>query len=325
MRMMPRLFLLSLLPASLLLGMGTGASAEEARTPTWPCRRRPRLFGGPLVALVRSGVLARRQGAARRRCGDDRAGQGHRPRRHSAGAAQPDDRRQAQLSNDRDLELKTDWIYLPGGELDIGSEAHPYTHKATITLTDKVPDENINTMGDRGIMMLNGTLSLHGDRTNSWTKLGEHGQGRQLEDRGAERQRLAQGRRDRAGLDRLRSRTRRRSAPSPPSAATRSRSISRCKYMHFGKITYGVDERGEVGMLTRNIQIQASDDAEKSYFGGHIMAMAGSEDARLRRRAQPHGPEHAPRPLSDALAHRRRRPRASTSRTPRSTTPTAAA
>jgi cell migration-inducing and hyaluronan-binding protein len=46
--------------------------------------------------------------------------------------------------------------------------------------------------------------------------------------------------------------------------------------MHFGEITYGVDERGEVGLLTRNIKIQASDDAEKSYFGGHIMAMAGS-------------------------------------------------
>jgi cell migration-inducing and hyaluronan-binding protein len=47
--------------------------------------------------------------------------------------------------------------------------------------------------------------------------------------------------------------------------------------MHFGEITYGVDERGEVGMLTRNIKIQASPDAETTYFGGHIMAMAGSQ------------------------------------------------
>jgi cell migration-inducing and hyaluronan-binding protein len=30
-------------------------------------------------------------------------------------------------------------------------------------------------------------------------------------------------------------------------------------------------------MLTRNILIQASDDAERSYFGGHIMAMVGSQ------------------------------------------------
>ena len=36
-----------------------------------------------------------------------------------------------------------------------------------------------------------------------------------------------------------------------------------------------LDERGEVGLLTRNIRIQASEDAESSYFGGHIMAMPG--------------------------------------------------
>ena len=47
--------------------------------------------------------------------------------------------------------------------------------------------------------------------------------------------------------------------------------------MHFGKITFDVDERGEVGLLTRNIKIQASADAEQSYFGGHIMAMASSK------------------------------------------------
>src|SRR5690606_20861646 len=48
------------------------------------------------------------------------------------------------------------------------------------------------------------------------------------------------------------------------------------EYMHFGKITFDVDERGEVGLLTRNIKIQASPDAEQTYFGGHIMAMPSS-------------------------------------------------
>ena len=77
------------------------------------------------------------------------------------------------FSDARDLALETDWIYLAGGELDIGSEARPYTRHATITLTDKVPGEDINTMGDRGIMLLAGTLNLHGDRTNAWTKLAD--------------------------------------------------------------------------------------------------------------------------------------------------------
>src|SRR5688500_11224485 len=75
------------------------------------------------------------------------------------------------FSNDVDIGLETEWIYLRGGELQIGSEASPHTRKATITLTDNVPGEDINTMGDRGIMLVGGTLNLHGDRENAWTKL----------------------------------------------------------------------------------------------------------------------------------------------------------
>ena len=60
--------------------------------------------------------------------------------------------------------------------------------------------------------------------------------------------------------------------------------------MHFGKITFDVDERGEVGLLTRNIKIQASPDAEQSFFGGHIMAMVTSkmfvEGVELNRMGQ---------------------------------------
>ena len=60
--------------------------------------------------------------------------------------------------------------------------------------------------------------------------------------------------------------------------------------MHFGKITFDVDERGEVGLLTRNIKIQASADAEQTFFGGHIMAMATShmyvEGVELNRMGQ---------------------------------------
>src|SRR5690606_1532225 len=48
-------------------------------------------------------------------------------------------------------------------------------------------------------------------------------------------------------------------------------------YMHFGKITFDVDQRGEVGLLTRNIKIHASPDAAESYLGGHIMAMVTSK------------------------------------------------
>src|SRR3954466_6363187 len=75
------------------------------------------------------------------------------------------------FSNNADLELTTEWIMVHG-ELAIGSEASPYTRKATITLTNNVTGEDVmGGMGDRGIMLAGGTLNLHGDRKNSWTKL----------------------------------------------------------------------------------------------------------------------------------------------------------
>jgi cell migration-inducing and hyaluronan-binding protein len=180
------------------------------------------------------------------------------------------------FADDRDIDLKSEWIYLPGGELAIGSAAKPYTRKATITLTDTVPNEDINTMGDRGIMMLGGTLNLHGDRANSWTKLAKTARA------GSTRIDVLDAAGWRKGDEIVLASTdfdprqaeRRTVTAISGNAITLDKPLT---YMHFGEITFGVDERGEVGMLTRNIKIQASDDAEKSYFGGHIMAMAGSK------------------------------------------------
>src|ERR1700729_833156 len=74
------------------------------------------------------------------------------------------------FADNKDLELTTEWIMVHG-ELEIGTEAKPHTRKATITLTDNVKDEDMEAMGDRGIMLMGGTLSLHGNRKDSWTKL----------------------------------------------------------------------------------------------------------------------------------------------------------
>src|SRR5580700_5729135 len=56
------------------------------------------------------------------------------------------------FADKKDLELTTEWIMVHG-ELEIGSEAKPHTRNATITLTNNVPGEDIETMGDRGIML----------------------------------------------------------------------------------------------------------------------------------------------------------------------------
>src|SRR5437660_10028528 len=84
------------------------------------------------------------------------------------------------FADNKDLELTTEWVMVHG-ELEIGTEARPHTRKATITLTDNVKDEDMSGIGgtndrsDRGIMLMGGTLNLHGNRTNSWTKLSKIG------------------------------------------------------------------------------------------------------------------------------------------------------
>ncbi|GAA0273651.1 hypothetical protein GCM10009127_12660 [Alteraurantiacibacter aestuarii] len=180
------------------------------------------------------------------------------------------------FSDDLDISLETEWIYVPGGELEIGTEARPHTRNATITLTDNVPGEDINTMGDRGIMLMRGTLNLHGNRENSWSKLARTAEA------GSSEIEVLDASGWRAGDEIVLASTdfnprqaeRRHIAAISGNRLTLDQPL---EYMHFGEITFGVDERGEVGLLTRNIRIQASEDSESNYFGGHIMAMVGSE------------------------------------------------
>ena len=178
------------------------------------------------------------------------------------------------FADDKDLELTTEWILLRG-ELQAGTERNPHTRNATITLTNNVPDENINGMGDRGILIVGGILNLHGDRDNAWTRLAETASA------GSARIEVLDASEWRVGDEIVLASTdfNPRQAERRHIAAIRRNVITLdepLEYMHFGEITYGVDERGEVGLLTRNIKVQASADAEDSYFGGHIMALAGS-------------------------------------------------
>jgi hypothetical protein len=193
------------------------------------------------------------------------------------------------FSNTADLALTTEWIMVHG-ELAIGSEASPHTRKATITLTDNVKGEDVmGGMGDRGIMLSGGTLHLHGDRRNSWTRLAS------TANAGSTTIQVLNAAEWRVGDEIVLASTdfdprqaeRRSIAAISGNTITLDRKLD---YMHFGRITFEVDERGEVGLLTRNIKVQASDDAEQSFFGGHIMAMPSShmyvEGVELNRMGQ---------------------------------------
>jgi hypothetical protein len=180
------------------------------------------------------------------------------------------------FADDRDINLTTEWIYLAGGELEIGSEAKRHTRNAVITLTDNVPNEDVSTMGDRGIFMLRGTLSLHGDRTHTWSKLAKTAKAGSATIEVLD----ASGWRKGDAIVLASTDFDPRQAEQRTITAVSGNRLTLDKpleYMHFGEVTFGVDQRGEVGLLSRNIKIQASEDAAKSYFGGHIMAMAGSK------------------------------------------------
>src|SRR5688572_6998251 len=149
------------------------------------------------------------------------------------------------FANNRDIELTTEWILLHG-ELEIGTEKTPHTRNATITLTNNVPGEDIMTMGDRGIMLMGGTLSLHGNRKDSWTKLAKTAAA------GSNTIEVLNTGDWKKGDEVVIA-----STDFDPHQAERRiiSSVSgkvitldqKLQYMHYGQVTFGVDERGEVG------------------------------------------------------------------------------
>jgi cell migration-inducing and hyaluronan-binding protein len=126
-------------------------------------------------------------------------------------------------------------------------------------------------------MLMGGTLNLHGNRTNSWTKLSKTAEA------GSNSIEVLNAAGWRVGDEIVLASTDfdPRQAERRTIAAIRGNAITLDKkldFMHFGKITFDVDERGEVGMLTRNIRLQASADAaEAPFYGGHVMAMGASK------------------------------------------------
>ncbi len=161
-----RVFLLaSLLPAVLLVSASAVVQAQDAEAPavrqtrwsdpaTWPDRKVPAAGDKVTIAKDKNVLLDVSPPVLGSLTIDGKLG----------------------FANNADLELTTEWIMVHG-ELEIGTEARPHTRKATITLTNNVKDEDMSGIGgttdrsDRGIMLMGGTLNLHGDRQNTWSKL----------------------------------------------------------------------------------------------------------------------------------------------------------
>ncbi|MBC8160043.1 MAG: hypothetical protein H7Z42_02400 [Roseiflexaceae bacterium] len=211
----------------------------------------------------------------------------------------------------KDLALEAGWIMLHDGTLAIGSEQQPFTNKATITLNATDPTEEVMGMGTRGVLLMGKSrLDLFGSApTVAWTQLGDHAAA------GSTKLTLKEAVSWRTGDQIVVAPTdfRYAGATERLEAATVAGSTVNLRTglqkPRWGKLQYVtasgmtltpdtsvtplvLDERAEVGNLTRNIVIQGADDALWSGqgFGAQFMAMEGSvvriNGVELRRMGQ---------------------------------------
>jgi cell migration-inducing and hyaluronan-binding protein len=192
---------------------------------------------------------------------------------------------------DRDLTLTSDWIVVHG-TLRIGTEEQRFTKRATITLTGPSTDA-IEGAGAKVLAVIGGTLDLHGRSRTTWTKLtATAGAGaNQLTVAGpidweiGDRIVIAS-----TDFDPLQAEEGILTAVQG-SLMTLQAGL---RWAHWGQSQMyagkAVDERAEVGLLSRNIVIQGDDASLTSGFGGHLMVMQGGvarvEGVELTRMGQ---------------------------------------
>ena len=213
----------------------------------------------------------------------------------------------------KDLELTSDYILLRGA-LRIGTLVKPFEYKATITLTGSL-SEDIMNMGSRGILVMGGKLELYGKSPlKAWTKLADHAAA------GATNLALLEETGWKAGDqivvaptdfyddgNRMRtSQTEQRVVSVASSGAvTLTAGLAKSRW---GKLQYAtdggmsltpgaitlpqgtssanmptlLDERAEVGNLTRNIVVQGADDVLwQTGFGAQVMTMDRSSNVQI--------------------------------------------
>lgn len=207
----------------------------------------------------------------------------------------------------QDLALTSDWIMLHG-ELRIGSEAEPFEQNATITLTGDNPEESVMDMGTRGIMVMGGRLELHGQppetrfaRINQHAEAGTNQLVMELAPDWQIGDEIVIAPTDYYGVGHTEAFTiaaieGNQITLSDPLAVAR---WGRLQYLtsqgmaltpdasvvfpHEDMPTV-LDERAVVGNLTRNIVIQAPDDAlwQEEGFGAHLMIMNLSSEIHVQ-------------------------------------------
>ena len=180
--------------------------------------------------------------------------------------------------DEADLDLTAGWIAVLG-TLRVGTTAAPFQHHATITLTGGADAPSVMGMGNRVLGINGGTLDLHGEARAGWTRLAATAPA------GATQLQLESAPDWRTG-DKLVV----ASTDFDPNRAEVVTVASRSggtvqlaqplAFAHYGETQTiagkAVDERAEVGLLTRNIVVQGDSATSAAGFGGHIMGMGGT-------------------------------------------------
>lgn len=192
------------------------------------------------------------------------------------------------------LALTTDWLMVNNGRFQVGTEKNPYAGDFTLTLEGDNPDLDIERLGIRNnnaFLMVRGNnavVEMHGisREKKSWTQLGttaEVGSTQitlkesvnwKVEDQIV----LASTDFDFEQAEEL----------TIIDISNDGKTLTLDKpleYKHFGELqtysngqkTWTLDQRAEVGLLSRNIKIQGDEDSVIDGFGGHMMVMMGAE------------------------------------------------
>ena len=77
------------------------------------------------------------------------------------------------FDDEKDIHLQAEFILITGGgTFQVGTEEHPFQHKATITMHGHVRSKELPVFGAKGIALREGTLDLHGKHVPiTWTHL----------------------------------------------------------------------------------------------------------------------------------------------------------
>ena len=180
---------------------------------------------------------------------------------------------------DSDLALSANYIQVKGG-LQIGTEAHPYTHRATITLTGDESNEPVLGLSSKALSVSSGaTLEIHGAPRVVWTRLASTAA------KGTTQLILERAVDWKPGDNIVVASTDFDPTQAEPLvvqavSATQVTVTTPLKYAHWGVVQSlggaSLDERAEVGLLTRNITVRGNDECVTNGYCGHIIVYQGA-------------------------------------------------